>query len=186
MKKGGNRYSKLLENIFTRNHKSGMDKVPFQREELEKAAKRLRIKLPKNIGDVIYSFRYRANLPESIQKSAPEGREWVIRSIGKAKYEFWELTPRCYNALGGRDYRNWTWRLHRWMAGEASRKSRFCRAISDSYAPNRHCRNAFSGVDGGRASALPFFMLDWACRSAKLTYQYTRLTELDHPLESSI
>lgn len=88
MKKDGNRYSRLLEDIFTRNHKSGMDKVPFQREELEEAAKRLRIELPKNIGDVIYNFRYRADLPGSIQKSAPEGREWVIRSVGKAKYEF--------------------------------------------------------------------------------------------------
>ena len=88
MKKDGNRYSRLLEDIFARNHKSGMDKVPFHREELEKAAERLRIKLPKNIGDVIYNFRYRADLPESIQKSAPEGREWVIRPIGKAIYEF--------------------------------------------------------------------------------------------------
>ena len=88
MKKDGNRYSRLLEEIFTRNHKSGMDKVPFQREELEEAAKRLRVKLPKNIGDVIYSFRYRVALPESIRKSAPEGLEWVIRSVGKAKYEF--------------------------------------------------------------------------------------------------
>ena len=65
-----------------------MDKVPFEREELVDAAKRLKLKLPKNIGDIIYSFRYRNDLPESIQKSAPEGLEWVIRSVGQAKYEF--------------------------------------------------------------------------------------------------
>lgn len=88
MKKDGSRYSKLLEEIFARNHKPGMDKVSFEREELVQAAKRLRIRLPKNIGDVVYSFRYRTDLPESIQKSAPEGLEWVIRPTGQARYEF--------------------------------------------------------------------------------------------------
>lgn len=88
MTKDGSRYSQLLEDIFARKHKPEMDKVSFEREELVEAAKRLNIKLPKNIGDVIYSFRYRVDLPESIRKSAPEGLEWVIRSVGKAKYEF--------------------------------------------------------------------------------------------------
>ena len=88
MKKDGSRYSKLLENIFARKHQPGMDKVPFEREKLVDAAKRLKLKLPKNIGDVIYNFRYRNDLPESIQKSAPEGLEWVIRSVGQAEYEF--------------------------------------------------------------------------------------------------
>ncbi len=39
-----------------------------------------------------YSFRYRANLPEAITKTAPEGLEWVIRSVGQAIYKF-SLTP---------------------------------------------------------------------------------------------
>lgn len=88
MKKDGSLYSKLLEDIFARKYKSGMDRVPFEREELVEAAKRLRLKPPKNIGDVIYSFRYRVDLPESIRQSAPEGLVWVIRSLGQAKYEF--------------------------------------------------------------------------------------------------
>ena len=87
-KKSSNRYSRLLENIFSKNHKPGMDRVPFEREELVDAAKRLGIKSPKNIGDIIYTFRYRAELPKSIRESAPEGLEWVIRSVGQAKYEF--------------------------------------------------------------------------------------------------
>ena len=88
MKKDGSRYSKLLEDIFSGKHQPGMDKIPFAREELVGAAERLQLKLPKNIGDVIYSFRYRAELPEPIRKTAPEGLEWVIRPVGPAKYEF--------------------------------------------------------------------------------------------------
>jgi hypothetical protein len=48
----------------------------------------LRIKLPDNLGDVIYSFRYRANLPESIRSKAPKGQEWVIMPAGRSQYCF--------------------------------------------------------------------------------------------------
>jgi hypothetical protein len=44
--------------------------------------------LPKNIGDVIYSFRYRAELPDSIRATAVPGQEWIIRPNGRAKYRF--------------------------------------------------------------------------------------------------
>ena len=44
--------------------------------------------MPKNIGDLVYSFRYRYQLPETIRKVAPKGLEWVIRPSGKALYTF--------------------------------------------------------------------------------------------------
>ncbi|HSW35932.1 MAG TPA: hypothetical protein VLH18_04930 [Candidatus Limnocylindrales bacterium] len=88
MAKAGNRYSKLVEDIFAQNYKSGAQEVVFQRADLVSAATKLGIKLPKNLGDIVYSFRYRATLPESIRNCAPEGLEWVIRSIGQAKYKF--------------------------------------------------------------------------------------------------
>ena len=85
MADGSNRYAKLIENIFNKYYREGDQEVAFEREDLVHTAKKLRIKLPKNLGDVIYSFRYRVNLPESICKRAPEGFEWVIRPTGQAK-----------------------------------------------------------------------------------------------------
>ena len=88
MAKAGNRYSQLIEYIFLENYRNEAQEVNFRREDLVSAAKELGIALPKNLGDVIYSFRYRTALPESIRKLAPDGLEWVIRSVGQAKYKF--------------------------------------------------------------------------------------------------
>ncbi len=88
MSKHRNRYSQLIEDIFFRNRKKDAQTVSFQREDLVDAAARLNIEPPKNIGDIVYSFRYRRPLPASIRQSAPEGLEWVIRPAGHAKYEF--------------------------------------------------------------------------------------------------
>ncbi|MDR0609799.1 MAG: hypothetical protein LBG58_06795 [Planctomycetaceae bacterium] len=89
-----NRYEKLIEEIFFKNYKNGASEVSFLREEFLATAARLEIELPKNIGDVIYSFRFRTNLPASIVKLAPSGMEWVIRLIGKGKYQF-SLAPNA-------------------------------------------------------------------------------------------
>lgn len=87
-----NRYVQIIEEIFFKHYSEGAIRVPFQRSDIIKAAKKLRIKLPKNIGDIIYSFRYRADLPNSVLDKAPENSEWVIRPAGKSKYVF-ELAP---------------------------------------------------------------------------------------------
>ena len=83
-----NRYSQLIERIFAANYKKGAIEVPFRREEIISTATELGIPLPKNLGDVIYSFRYRVALPEAISRQAPEGMEWVIRPSGQARYTF--------------------------------------------------------------------------------------------------
>lgn len=82
------RYSSLLEKIFLDRYKKGDLKVAFQRVELEVAAQKLGMELPKNLGDIIYSFKFRENLPRSISKTAGEGCEWVIKNSGRAKYVF--------------------------------------------------------------------------------------------------
>jgi hypothetical protein len=88
-KKGSpNRYIQIIERIFLNRFKRGATEVVFGREEIESVAKELKIKLPKNLGDVIYSFRYRASLPESIREKAPSTKEWIIRSAGRSKYCF--------------------------------------------------------------------------------------------------
>ncbi len=91
-KPSGNRYSSLVEHIFVARYKTGRTEVPFRREDLTKAAKALRIVLPKNLGDVIYSMRYRTSLPEAITKTQPSGKEWVIEGKGKSEYAF-RLVP---------------------------------------------------------------------------------------------
>lgn len=84
----GNRYSSLVKRIFIDRYKPGMTEVRFHRDDLTGAAKALRITLPKNLGDVIYSMRYRTALPEAIIKTQPQGKEWVIEGTGRSEYAF--------------------------------------------------------------------------------------------------
>lgn len=85
--KESNRYAKILEAIFSKRFKKGIAEIEFERSEFSKAADQLGIILPKNLGDVLYSFRYRTNLPKSITSKAPKGFEWIIRPAGKGKYK---------------------------------------------------------------------------------------------------
>lgn len=83
-----NRYSQIIEEIFSKYFRKGAKEILFERADIVKAAKKLRMKLPKNLGDVLYSFRYRTPLPESIVEKAPKGFEWIIRPAGRARYKF--------------------------------------------------------------------------------------------------
>ena len=62
--------------------------MEFEREDIVAAASALNIPIPKNVGDVVYSFRYRAELPPDILAEAPEGKTWIIRPAGKSRYRF--------------------------------------------------------------------------------------------------
>jgi len=86
--KSQNRYSKIIEKIFFDHYKKGDTKIDFTREEIEPSASSLKIDLPKNLGDLIYAFRYRGGLPESIAAKAPKGAQWIIRPAGRSKYRF--------------------------------------------------------------------------------------------------
>jgi hypothetical protein len=68
-----NRYGKIIEHIFFSRYSEGVRVVEFEREDIEKTAQELGIKLPKNLGDLIYSFRYRTQLPASISSLLPAG-----------------------------------------------------------------------------------------------------------------
>lgn len=81
-----NRYTRILEKIFHSHYRSGARQIEFERDEIIRTARALRIKLPKNLGDVVYTFRYRSALPESIRKKAKTGEIWIIRPAGRAKY----------------------------------------------------------------------------------------------------
>jgi hypothetical protein len=93
-----NRYAQIIESIFSSHHKRGADQFEFDREEFEAIARKLKIRLPKNLGDIIYSFRYRVALPDSVQAKAPAGKSWIIRPAGKGRYRFvavaeWRIAP---------------------------------------------------------------------------------------------
>lgn len=81
-------YDGIIEGIFQSKFKPGTKQVDFEREDIVRFSRSLRIPLPKNLGDVVYSYRYRADLPESIRVTAGKGEAWVIRGIGRAKYRF--------------------------------------------------------------------------------------------------
>ena len=88
MAKIPNRYGSLIEKIFLDRYQEGRIELNFARTDIEDAAEELNIKLPKNLGDVLYSFRFRAALPEKIVDTQPEGMEWVIELAGRAVYKF--------------------------------------------------------------------------------------------------
>jgi len=83
-----NRYAAIIERIFHSKFSAGMREVDFERDDIVRVAQQLRIQLPKNLGDVVYSFRYRTPLPKSIRSKAGKGQAWIIRPAGKAKYRF--------------------------------------------------------------------------------------------------
>jgi len=82
-----NCYTKILEAIFAKHFKNNATEIEFERTEFSQVADELGITLPKNLGDVLYSFRYRTLLPKFITSKAPKGYEWIIRPAGKGKYK---------------------------------------------------------------------------------------------------
>lgn len=83
-----NRYDVLILEVFKKHYKSGDLEFEFDREELEHHAGKRGIVLPKNLGDIIYSYRYRRKLPEEIHSTASKKMEWIIEPAGRSKYRF--------------------------------------------------------------------------------------------------
>jgi hypothetical protein len=53
-----NRYVRIIEKIFSAAYKKGAREVVFTREDIVRHAQELGIPLPKNLGDLVYSFRF--------------------------------------------------------------------------------------------------------------------------------
>lgn len=87
-KKRIGRYRQIIEDIFTRRFASGMTEFEFHRDEIAASAARLNIKAPKNLGDVIYAYRYRQALPKLILDTQPDKLFWLILGAGDAVYRF--------------------------------------------------------------------------------------------------
>ena len=87
-KRAKDRYSSIIEEIFFRKFSGNSEQLEFERSELTSTAQKMKIALPKNLGDIVYSFKYRRPLPQNIRDTAPKDKEWVIKSVGKARYAF--------------------------------------------------------------------------------------------------
>lgn len=86
--KADTKYGQLISEVFSAKFRPGMQSVEFTREEIITAAQKLDIGLPKNVGDVVYSFRYRKEMPEIVKESTPEGQDWIIVGKGNGQYSF--------------------------------------------------------------------------------------------------
>lgn len=84
----GQMYGAIVAHIFQNHYKKGATSFQFHREEIVTAAAKLKIELPKNVGDVLYAFRFRRPLPQTILATAPAGLEWLIELHGKSTYQF--------------------------------------------------------------------------------------------------
>lgn len=83
-----NRYTQIIEKIFFRHYHAGATEVTFERSEINEVAVELGLKQISNVGDAVYSFRFRADLPQRIKQTAPDGLEWIIRQAGISRYKF--------------------------------------------------------------------------------------------------
>jgi len=87
------KYKEIIEWVFKRNHKSGDVIVRFNRNELALASSELGFARIKNLGDIPYSFRFRRELPDTIQSAAPDNAEWIIVGMGIGEYAFRLASP---------------------------------------------------------------------------------------------
>lgn len=96
-----NRYDAIIRWVFDQNHQPGRNRVEFRREEINEAARVLGIPTPKNLGDVVYSYRSRRALPEDIVRLAPAGKSWVILGTGPGAYAFVAKRPLVISPTQG-------------------------------------------------------------------------------------
>jgi hypothetical protein len=81
-------YSQIILQIFRNHYTAELNYFEFNRSEIKEVADQLNVELPKNYGDLIYSFRFRRPLPSEILETAPLGCEWRIELAGKGIYSF--------------------------------------------------------------------------------------------------
>ncbi len=88
-----NVYATIIEEIFVSKFETGMTRVDFERSDITAEAERRGLPRPSNVGDVVYSARYRMPQPASVQATATAGYEWTIRGTGQGRYSFVLIKP---------------------------------------------------------------------------------------------
>src|SRR5438093_5722655 len=92
-------YAKIIRRVFDFHFQPNLPRFEFRRGDLREAAEELGFDLAgsekavaKNLGDIVYSFRFRRDFPEEIKRKAPAGKMWIITGKGDAQYEFRLIT----------------------------------------------------------------------------------------------
>jgi len=81
-------YASIIVCVFQKHWKRGITEFEFRRDELVEAAGVIGVDRPDNLGDVIYSYKFRRDLPLSILKTAPNGKSWMLEGAGASRYRF--------------------------------------------------------------------------------------------------
>ena len=88
MMKMPTKYERIIAHIFSEHYAAGGSGFSFPRAAINEAADALGLTRVSNVGDVIYTFRSRKSLPDSIRSTASEGHEWTIRTTATGQYRF--------------------------------------------------------------------------------------------------
>ncbi|MBI4700255.1 MAG: endonuclease [Deltaproteobacteria bacterium] len=85
-RRGAAAYDSIIEAVFFAHYRKGASSFEFAREELRDAGNRLRVAVPKNLGDVLYTYRYRRALPDAVRQTCSAGNEWIISGVRAGRY----------------------------------------------------------------------------------------------------
>lgn len=92
-------YSETIVRVFQEYYEPGCNRFTFRREDLVAAMRQLGVEVggdadlvAKNVGDIVYTFRFRRDFPKEIKATAPRGKMWIITGKGDAVYEFRLIT----------------------------------------------------------------------------------------------
>jgi len=81
-------YERIIVHLFNRHWRAGITEFVVSRNEIREAAEELGLAAPRNLGDLIYTYRYRRDFPDEILATEPPGRHWLILGAGDASYRF--------------------------------------------------------------------------------------------------
>jgi len=81
-------YDKIILRVFMSHFDAATPEFSFLRTELADAATAVGVTVPKNLGDIVYTYRYRRQLPRPIRTKEPPGMSYRIRGVGTATYHF--------------------------------------------------------------------------------------------------
>src|SRR6266404_134413 len=82
------RYDAVVSELFRRHYKPKSNSFDFERAELLDIIQALKLVSIKNLGDILYTYRFRREFPSSITETATPGLEWAIKLAGRGRYKF--------------------------------------------------------------------------------------------------
>lgn len=81
------KYSQIIQEVFGAHYASGVGEFHFERGELAAAMERHGVPV-KNLGDVLYTYRFRRPLPDPIRATEVAPQVWSIHLAGEGRYRF--------------------------------------------------------------------------------------------------